>query len=359
MWADGSIAYVHVFQVGRSTLVVGVVLLLLGLLFLGVGVLPFVLGGNLSTIPLPVRIIFAFFGLISIMGGYYQAKFAPETSRIMRRLSREVGVESDKLILPRPFRLKRGRLSIALEKNKGYETRFSIDESDEQEVIRDSLGPEDFAGTESIVANLDWSRLSFGIGPVSVGAVRDIVEWISLPCYIIREEGYTTPAFDTCIALYRKPTLPIKLRRGKLQASHERDVARADIEVRDGVIHGRIEYYRAPGSRSRGARIEITGVYEGIRYRARIAEIRNPGSLEFRWPARPREPLYIIISNAGVILFKEFLKNLGITEPVILGSAWQGMKNARIRLVLDIAMARDVVDEEEIIVLPQADERPR
>ncbi|MEB3773322.1 MAG: hypothetical protein GSR86_00145, partial [Desulfurococcales archaeon] len=77
---DGSIAQLRVFPVKGGALVVGVVLLLLGLLFLAIGILPFVIGGSLSTVPIPVRIIFAFFGFIAVTGGYYQAKYAAQVA---------------------------------------------------------------------------------------------------------------------------------------------------------------------------------------------------------------------------------------------------------------------------------------
>ncbi|MCE4600985.1 MAG: hypothetical protein F7C38_05410 [Desulfurococcales archaeon] len=344
----------YVFPVKAGTLV-GVVVLMLGLLFLAIGILPFVMDGNMSTIPIPVRLVFAIVGFIATIGGIYQIRYGPAMSRILKRLSMEVGVEDDRLVLPRRFRLKRGTLSISLvERNKRYETRLSFNESEDQEVTRETLSPEDFAEAESIAANVDWSRVVVGAGPVSIGSARSIVEWVNLPCYIVREREYATPVFDVCIALYRKPSLPIAIGRRTLQVSHERDIARAEIDVEDGVIRGRLEYYRAPGSKSRGARVEITGVYEGIKYKARITETREPGSIEFKWPAKPEEPIYVILSNAGVVSINGFLKSLGVTEPVMLGRVWHGLKDAKIRLVLDIAMAKDAVDEEDITVLPRA-----
>jgi hypothetical protein len=41
--------------------------------------------------------------------------------------------------------------------------------------------------------------------------------------------------------------------------------------------------------------------------------------------------------------------------PVFAGAAWNGITEAKLRLVLEVPLARDVVDEAEIIVRPVAE----
>ncbi len=348
-------ARIHVVPV-KAGIASGLAVLIIGLSFAAAAALSFTGFGGLAGIPLPLRIVFLFLGLIALLAGYSHARYGPAVRSAVERLGRELVVEGDRLVFPRPLRLKPGRLRARLEReSSGYSVWFGIVEEEGPETVKDYLEPGDFPGSESVAANVDWSwsGLRVGAGPVKLGPAEPVVEWVDLPCYIVREEEYTTPAFDVCIAFLPRPFLPVALRRGTLQAVEGRDVARASVEVRDGVIHGTLEFYKAPGSRSRGARLEITGEYGGVRYTARIAELRSPGSAGLTWP-KTGEPVYIVASDASTYSPSRLLKLLGITEPLILGGAWERLGNLKIKLVLDRPLARDVVDEEELIVTQES-----
>ena len=353
-------ARVHVVPVKAGRLL-GIIALLLGASFASIGVIPFTgRAGALSSMPMFGRLLFIVIGLIGALAGYFRARYGPMMKKAMDRLKGELGVEGDRLVLPRPFRLKPGRLEALLEREirRGrtyYEPELSIVEGEKPETVKDSLEPGDFPGSGSILVNVDWSYARVGVGPVTVGPTKPIVEWVNLPCYIIREEGYKAPVYEACIALLRKPALPVALKRNTLEVVEGRDMARASLEVVDGAIRGRLEFYKGPESKSRGARLEVKGEYRGVSYTARIAELKEPGSLEFTWPKWPvmEEPVYIIVSDVEAYSPSRLLKPLGITGPVILGEIWKSVENPRIRLVLNRAMARDVVDEEELIVISE------
>lgn len=339
----------------------GIVALLLGVSFASIGVIPFTgRAGALSSMPMLGRILFIAIGLIGALAGYFRARYGPMMKKALDRLKVELTVEGDKLILPRPFRLKPGRLEALLERETRsgrtyYESELSIIEEEKPEITKDFLEPNDFPGNESVLVNVGWSYARVGVGPVTIGPTKPIVERVNLPCYIIREEGYKTPVYEACIALLHKPALPVALKRSTLEVAEGRDMARASLEASNGSIRGRLDFYKGPESKSRGARLEITGEYRGVSYTARIAELREPGSLEFTWPKWPvmEEPVYIIVSDVEACSPSRLLKPLGITRPVILGEIWKSIENPRIRLVLDRAMARDIVDEEELIIIPE------
>jgi hypothetical protein len=84
-------------------------------------------------------------------------------------------------------------------------------------------------------------------------------------------------------------------------------------------------------------------------YRAVIARIRNSGSKKFKFTLNPASEVTYILTTGQDIAPRKIIKNAGLEVPFIAGEAWKRGK-AKLMLILDIPVARDVVDETGVVV---------
>ena len=145
----------------------------------------------------------------------------------------------------------------------------------------------------------------------------------------------------------------IALTKTRLTVSRDREIGVAEVRVGDNVIEGTLSYSKPLEGKSRAVRLELIVLRGGVRYRTTIARLKQPGSMEFRWSLGPEEDTYILLTDQINMSPETFIKRLGMNS-AFAGAAWRGVTEAKLRLVLDIPFAVDVVDEAEVIVRPKA-----
>lgn len=326
---------------------VGLLAVLLGLLFVAFAILSSMgkLGGE--PIPLGARIFMAFMGLLGLAAGLWQLVQGPKLVSTIRRLSESLSLDGDRLVLGGPLRLRRGQLRVVYEAPTGDSGSMRIhmffEEQGEMKQA-ESLGPEDFAGPVSVLANISYTA----IGPMR----PTYIEWVRIPAYEIVDPSYKVTGASIYIAMLPPLKHIISLAKSRLGVARERDIGVAEVRVTGDGVEGILSYTKPVEGRSRALKLEIEASIKGARYKGVIARLDRPGSMEFRWRPSPPEPVYIVISDQTRIRPDKLLERLGIREPMIAGEAWNSIERAKLKLVLEIPMAKDVVDEAEITARP-------
>jgi hypothetical protein len=344
----------------KSSRLKGTLALALGIVMVGL-----VFTKALMQAPLWVKIVAGFLGGVTALAGFWNVVYGPRLASAIKRLSELVAIEENKLLLPGPLRLRRGSLRInreweASSRRSSPRTRIytMFEESDEKEVLLDSLDPESFKGLAGVIAGplcistglIEGVRAVAKEGAKALLLTTDIVEWLKLPAYKVIDEKYRVPGASIIIALLPRMKHEISLSRDRLVVSKDREAASAELRVSNGAVEGILSYIKPLEGRSKAAKLELEVFRRGIRYRFTIARINKPGSLEFRWRPDVEEDVYILITDQITISPRNLLKKIGIEIPLITGVAWEEVSEAKLRLVLEIPMAKDVVDEAEIRV---------
>ena len=94
--------------------------------------------------------------------------------------------------------------------------------------------------------------------------------------------------------------------------------------------------------KARGVRLEFVFETSTVSCKSIIAHLNNSGSTHFRFKTTPNETIFILAS--GLFLStRKIIEKLG-AKPIVIGDAWKKGK-AKIKLMLDLPMAVDIVDE--------------
>lgn len=317
-----------------------------------------------SNTPTYLKVLVAVASLLVIGGALQSLIYGPRLARVLKALSKDVRVEGERLILPKPLKMKPGTITISYhraETGYDYYTRLSFKESEEGEVVKDSLGPKDFKGNVGILAGLPWEvTLDTGSSTEPQASrkggkppilVWDAYEWIVAPAYEIVDPDYSGPSGSIIVAFIPRINYEIEVTKSVLTVKGDGATGTAEMGVESGAIKGTITYTKQPGSRAREVRLEFEAVKWGIRYRITLAKLSNPGRINFRWSPGPEEEAYLLIHSQARTRPRELLRRLS-TNPLLAGAAWRDIKWARLKLVLNVPLARDVVDVAWVTVKP-------
>jgi len=189
-------------------------------------------------------------------------------------------------------------------------------------------------------------------------------EWVSLPVLEIREKGFKTRLGSIVLGFVPKTSYTIYVGKGFLRASRGGDWAEVELNPSHGVLRGRLKYMKQPfQSESRGARVELEIRFDLSQLgferfsvnrrvlKTTLVELKESGVIdfEFRLPEAP-EPV-VIVGMSSKLTTDDVLKALGLEAPTVFGEGWR-YAEARLRLILDVPMGRDIVDETEVGVEP-------
>ena len=314
--------------------------------------------------PAYLKVLVAVASLIVLGGALQSLIYGPRLSRALKRLSGSVRVEGGRLLFPRPLKLKPGTLTISYhraESGYDYYTRLSFKESGEGEVVKDSLGPDDFRGDVGILAGLPWEMALDTMSSTAPRASRetgeppmtvwDAYEWIVAPAYEIVDPDYSMPGGSILVAFIPRINHEIVLSKSALTVKGGGATGTAEVRAKGGVVEGVLTYTKQPGASAREVRLEFEAVRKGLRHRVTLARLSSPGRVSFRWSLGPEEEAYLLIPSKAKVRPREVLRRLG-TSPLLAGIAWRDVERARLKLVLNIPLARDVVDEAWVTVKP-------
>ena len=333
----------------------------LGLVFISLAI-----SKALSEAPLAVRALTVLMGIVGVAAGVWNLVVGPRLASTLRRFSDMVKLEDDKLVFSRPIKLRRGYLRVehkrerrrrASDRSRPSMHLSTLFEESEEEREAETLGPEDFQGDFSAIAGLSWALpgligVSMGDVGVSVGAASVVVEWVKAPGYEVIDPEYRVPLASIVVALLPRVEHEISLVKQRLAVSRDRDVGMAELRVVDGTVEGVLSYSKPLEGKSKAVKLELEVVMRGVRYKTTIARLDRPGSMEFRWSPGMEEDVYIVMTDMTTISPRRLVERLGVEKPLFAGKAWDAVSEAKLRLVLEIPMARDVVDEAGIIVKP-------
>jgi len=337
-------------------------------LALGVAALGLLFVKPMAGAPLGAKVIGGFIGVIFALIGFWELAYGPRLASTLRRLGESVNIEGDKLLLPGPLRLRSGSLRVDREWRGARSPRSGasptlyteFEESNDGEATLESLDPSSFRGSVSILAGfshvatglVEEARLVAREGAKGLLTAPDVVEWVRVPAFEVVDERYSVPAASIVIALIPRVSHEVSISRDRLVASRGREVASAELRVSDGAVEGVLSYTKPLEGRSRAARLELEVARRGFRYKSTIARIDRPGSVEFKWRPSVEEEVYILMTTQNTISPVNLLRKAGVETPLLAGAAWEGVSEAKLRLVLEIPMARDVVDEAHLVVRP-------
>ena len=315
--------------------------------------------------PSYLKVLVAIASLLVIGGALQSLIYGPRLSRALKRLSESVKVEEERLVFPRPLKLKPGTLTISYhraETGYSYYTRLSFKESGGGEAVKDSLKPEDFKGEVGILAGLPWEvALDTGSStalPASresrepPAVVWDAYEWIVAPAYeIVDDPEYNTPGGSIIVAYIPRVRHEIALAKSVLSVRGGGAMGIAEVKVEGGVIKGVLTYTKQPGARAREVRLEFEAFRKGIKHRVTLARLESSGRISFKWSLGLEEDVYLLIPSQAKTRPGEVLRRLS-TGPLLAGIAWRDVDRARLKLVLNVPLARDLLDEAWVRVEP-------
>jgi len=205
---------------------------------------------------------------------------------------------------------------------------------------------------------------------VGVGIIveeRRAYEWVSLPVLEIRERGFRNRLGSVVLGFVPKTSYTVLVNKAVLRAARGGDWAEVELNPTRGVLRGRLKYMKHPfQSESRSARVELEVRFDPSQLdlallsssrrvlRKTLAELRESGAVDFEFrPPEAPEPV-VIVGISSKLASDDVLGALGLEAPTVFGDGWR-YAEARLRLVLDIPMGRDVVDEAEVKVEPVAE----
>ncbi len=339
----------------RPRILVGVLALLIGLAFEAMVFL-----GALARVdaPLLVQAAFALMGLVGLGAGVWIFVYGPRLASVLRRFAGLVRLEGDRLFLRGPVMIRPGFLVARHRVGRGKRSPYTymgFEESGGEPRMVEALGPGDFEGEAGGVAGFSWMTMGLSVpaggGKAVVGDV-ETVEWLRLPAFSVESPEYRVPLQSIVIALLPPVRHVVEISRESLYVSSNNDLGLAEIKAVEGGIEGTLTFHRSPEGGARAVRLELEVERPGIRYKTVLARLEETGSTVFRWTPSPEEPVYLVAATASTLSPSTLLKKMGVEKPVFMGSAWKVVSKAKLRLVLDVPRAKDVVDEADIVVRP-------
>lgn len=187
----------------------------------------------------------------------------------------------------------------------------------------------------------------------------------------VSEPGYRAIGGSVVFCIVPKLSHEIMVSKNFLATSHDSDFAQLALEVSQNTIHGRLTYMKLPDGILRSARVELNvklkhprryvgvisseteslriGADSGLIIRKPLAELKNPGMLEFNYQLLRIEDLRVIVGVHTQLTPRRIVKALGLELLVVFGSVWE-LVDAKIKLVLDIPRHKDVIDEAQITI---------
>jgi len=211
---------------------------------------------------------------------------------------------------------------------------------------------------------------------IDVGAIVDEPhpQWVVLLVFEVSEPGYSGAfAGNVVFCFLPKLSHEVMVSKNFLAALRDSDFAQLAVEVSQNTIHGRLTYMKSPDgvSRSVGVELEVRlkhlkryvgvisgetkglriGVDSGLIMRKSLAELKNPGTLEFNYQLPRIEDLVVIVGVHTQLTPRRIVEALGLELLAVFESEWE-LVDAKIRLVLDMPRHKDVIDEAQITIKP-------
>jgi len=292
--------------------------------------------------------------LLAIGAAWGYALYA-QLGRSLKAVADGLRIEGLSILLPRRLRASLGVLTIKIASGTGEESGYSIRQLSRLSDARDF----------SEVKLSDFARIGTGAGVIV--EERRAYEWVSLPVLEIREQGFRNRLGSVVLGFVPKTSYTVSVDKAVLRASRGGDWAEVELNPSRGVLRGRLKYVKHPfQSESRSARVELEVRFDlsklgftllSVRskvLRKTLAELREPGAADFEFrPPEAAEPV-VIVGISSKLTTDDVLEALGLEAPTVFGDGWR-YAEARLRLVLDVPMGRDVVDEAEVKVEPVAE----
>ncbi|MEB3778784.1 MAG: hypothetical protein GSR85_00920 [Desulfurococcales archaeon] len=265
--------------------------------------------------------------------------------RVIQELSGLLKIEGDRLVAGRPLQVRRGVLNLVYSTGgrTSYTTYFK-EESDETVYLQE-VDPMGLPGTGGMMVNVSWKAVN----------VSSEVEWVKIPGYKVVDPRFRVKGSSVVIGVVKPQRVRITPLKSILEVSRDSERGVAEIRATGEGLEGVVIYTRPPNGRTRGLRLELEfsrkiGVFGAISYRAVIARVKEPGSTRFSWSPSVDEVLYVLMAERFMSPETLAKKHLGIRKPVIMGDAWSGVEEAKIKLVLETPLAPDVVDEARVVI---------
>jgi len=282
---------------------------------------------------LSLLVVGGFGGFVLIW--YHDSK----TSRVLERLSSLLRVEGDKLVIERPILARRGVITIRADEGGEHGRRFQLffrNVEREAEYIQE-LEPVADVSSVDIVANVSGIKIS-------------APKWVKIPGYEIVEPELTVKGIQIVLGVIPPLKHEVTLFRNRLEVSKKEEWGAAELKVIDGRIEGTLTYSRSASGKSKELRLELVFDHGMTRYGAMLARMKVPGEVRFSWKPALDNVIYILASSLSPISPRRVMEKAGIKGPVVMGDAWSKIRSAKLRLVLDMPFASDVIDETEIAI---------
>ena len=291
--------------------------------------------------PIHLRVIMFLAGIVAIFLCFWRLTCDPKLHQNVLRLYREIKVENDRIIFPKELKLKPGILECWYEVTPGdtdMPYRYTFIETGDTVKVRE-LSIKDFKGHINVFAGFDSRRV---IPSMKVASVW--LEWIKLPAYEVIDDDYRVFGHSIYLAALPSAKQHINVGKATLFVTNGKDMGLVEIksgESLEGVLSFRKE------DKARGIRLEFVFETSNVSCKSVIASLNNSGSTHFRFRTTPDETIFMLAS--GLFLStKKIIKEIG-TKPIVIGDVLKEGK-AKIKLILDLPKATDVVDETDVFV---------
>jgi len=284
--------------------------------------------------PMPIYLRVATFlvGMVGIILSLWRLTHDVKLYRNVLRLYKEIRVENDKIIFPKELKLKPGTLKCWYSSGDiSYGHTFK--ESGDAIKVRE-LSIEDFKGNINVLAGFD-SRIAIGEG---------LMEWMELPAYEIIDEEYKVLGYSIYLTVLPPVKQYVTVSKSTLFVTNGKDTG--FVEIKSGEYLEGVLSFQKKG-KARGVRLEFVFKTLTVSYKSVIARLNNSGSTRFRFKTTPDETIFILV--AGLFFStSRIVREVGV-HPIIIGDAWKKGR-AKIKLVLDLPRAVDLVDETNVFV---------
>jgi len=298
--------------------------------------------------------VLAVFAVLSMIGVVWGHTIYAQFKRSVRAVADGLRIEGSSILLPRRLRASLCALTIRVAPG-----------SRGGKYVSRKLSCAGNVGDFSEVKPSDLVRIGAGAGVIV--EERRAYEWVYLPVLEIREKGFRSRLGSVVLGFVPKTSYTVSVDKAALRVTRGGDWAEVELTSSRSVLRGRLKYAKHPfQSESRGARVELEVRFDLSRLgltllsssrrvlKKTLAELRESGfaDFEFRLPEAP-EPV-VIVGVSSRLTSNNVLRALGLEAPTVFGDGWR-YAEARLRLVLDVPMGRDVADEAEVRVEPVAE----
>ena len=165
-------------------------------------------------------------------------------------------------------------------------------------------------------------------------------------CYLLsRFQNQGLKLLEVVFCIVPRLSHGITVDKDFLMTTHINDSAQLAIRVSQNTIHGRLTYTKLPGGASKSTRVELVvklkhrgiragiatgettglriGTSSGLVVREVLAELKDPGTLDFVYQLPKVEDTTVIVGVHTYLTLKKIIETLGLVPPVILGSGWK------------------------------------